>query len=122
MVTILRGFIYCIALDSELSPAVPKELVVITGHIAEASWDHANTNGKHLFYHVILNDQTVGHVRESKILIELPQCEEYYSLRVDVVDVCNEVTMGETVEFLCPQNGMIFILLDFYCNVFYIWS
>ena len=77
------------------------------GHIAEASWDHANTNNMTLFYHVILNDQTVGRVREPKTLIELSQCEEYYKLRVDVEDVCNKVSVGDPVQFSCPQIGMM---------------
>ena len=87
------------------------------GHIAEASWDHANTNNVPLLYHVILNDQTVGRVRESKMLIQLTQCEEYYSLRVDVMDeVCNGVTMGEPVQFSCPQIGMIILILLVFLN------
>ena len=77
------------------------------GHIAEASWDHANTNNMTLFYNVILNDQTVGSVKEPKTLIELPQCEEYYRLRVDVEDVCNKVSVGDPVQFSCPQIGTI---------------
>ena len=77
------------------------------GLIAEASLDHANTNNMTLFYHVLLNDKTVGRVRETKTLIELPLCEEYYSLRVDVVDKCNKVYVGDPVQFSCPQIGMI---------------
>ena len=98
---------YCITLDSKLPSVALKEPVVRAGHIAKASWDHANTNNMTLFYHVILNDQTVGRVRESKTLIELPQCEEYYSLRVDVEDICNKVSVGDPVQFSCPQIGMI---------------
>ena len=98
-----------ITLDSVLLPVVLKEPVVRAGHIAEASWDHANTNNVPLFYHVMLNNQTVGRVRDSKMLIELPQCEKFYSLRVDVVDVCNKVSIGEPVKFLCPQNGMTIV-------------
>ena len=82
------------------------------GHIAEATWDHVNTNNVPLVYHVMLNDQTVGRVKESKMLIQLNQCEEYYSLRVDVMDeVCNEVTMGEPVQFSCPLIGKIILFL-----------
>jgi len=57
------------------------------------------------FYRVILNGMIKTEVRGLETFIELSNCETYYRLQVDTVDVCNNVIVGVPVQFLCPQIG-----------------
>jgi len=90
-------------LDSLLPPVILHQPVV-QGIIAKASWSHSYLNMTQ-FYRVRLDGKIVGQVKDLKMLIDLSNCNQRYSLQVDAIDICNNISIGQPVNFLCPRTS-----------------